>query len=414
MGALVTLFAFTGLAVAYENLKGRALEEAEVASEDAVVAAREAARASSVKSEFLANMSHEIRTPMNGIVGALELLRRPTPGTDPAENVEIAHRSALALLDLLNDIVDVSKIEADKLQIERVPTDLHGTLRDVASVMQPLADERHLSLKLDIADGVPRYVETDPLRLRQVVTNLVSNAIKFTRTGSVRLRAELCREEPGSFAVEVVDTGVGIAEESIERVFENFAQADSSTTREFGGTGLGLSISRRLARLMGGDLTATSRLGVGSTFRLTPPLVPVEEVLAQRTPALRPGPEGLRVLVVDDNEINRLVAVRLLEKLGHTTETATDGAEALAAVRDAGPPFDLVVMDCQMPVMDGYDATREVRKLPAPRGETRILAVTGHAMQGDWDKCIAAGMDGYLSKPITVERCRVAIAEVMA
>ena len=416
MGALVTLVAVAGLAVAYENLKNRALEEAAGAFRVAEEAARAAAAASLAKSEFLANMSHEIRTPMNGIVGALELLRDPDPELDPAEQIDIAHRSALALLQLLNDIIDVSRIEAGKLTVEAIPCELRTALRDAVSVMRTLASDRGIDFKLERSPSVPEHARADPLRIRQVVTNLVSNAIKFTPVGAVTVRIDAAEEGGATvLVVDVEDSGIGIDPEKLPHIFETFTQADSSTTREFGGAGLGLAISRRLARLMGGDLEATSELGRGSTFRFRVPVVPLSAPEVQQTPALLQGPTDLRCLVVDDNEINLLVATRMLSKLGHRAEQASDGATAVARIREADPPFDLLVLDCQMPVMDGYEAARTIRALDdAERRAVPILAATGNAMQGDWDRCAAAGMDGYVSKPITVERLRLAIAEVMA
>ena len=256
--------------------------------------------------------------------------------------------------------------------------------------------------------------QVDPLRIRQVVTNLISNAIKFTPRGAVTVSvgARTLTDGTDDITVSVRDTGVGIPAAALPHIFDNFSQADSSTTREFGGAGLGLAISRRLARMMNGDLKVESEVGRGAVFRFCFPALRLSRVEAEHTPALRPDPVGLRVLVADDNEVNRLVATRMLQKLGHATETAADGAEAVARIEGAHPAFDLVLMDCQMPVMDGYAAARAIRRLDGPVRDMPILAATGNAMRGDWERCIAAGMSGYISKPITLERLRLAIAEV--
>jgi len=486
----------------------------------------EAEAATLAKSEFLANMSHEIRTPMNGVIGVAELLAQAGLTVQQRDLVDLIRQSADSLMAIINNVLDFSKIEARKLGVDRRPIDPLVAAEDVVALLEPTATEKGLRLLIDATPDVPRRLMTDPVRFRQVLTNLVSNAVKFTIQGRVRVDLE---RDQDALRVTVSDTGIGIAEGKLGRLFVEFSQADSSTTRRFGGTGLGLAISKQLVGLMGGTIGAWSRAGTGSSFWFTLPLTgdeaapePIEpsaapegarvlvcetdevagQALARQLrslglvvetpgeegaraaleaaareerpyalvllagddlrappgaarrvvrlapsneaslpgegrawalplrpsriprlvrevfdgapaapppadppPAARPTVAGTRVLLAEDNAVNRKIAVRILERLGCSVEVASNGREAVECAARA--PFDVVLMDCQMPEMDGYQAAAEIRNrlgtaLP-------IVALTAHALAGDRDRCLAAGMDDYLTKPVRVESVRAVL-----
>ena len=393
--------------------------------EQQLAEARDLAEAASrAKSEFLANMSHEIRTPLNGILGFGKMLR-DEKDREPADRrawVQAICRSGNHLLSLINDILDLSKIEAGQLQIEEVDCDLGELLSGVMSTLRSKALERGVSLELELEGGVPASVHTDPTRLRQVLMNLVGNAIKFTHQGSVTIHAAY-DEASNRVRFDVTDTGIGIPQNKLDAIFRPFEQADTSTTRKYGGTGLGLSISQRLAERLGGGLGVTSTPGRGSTFSMTidpgdvtrvPRLQPGIGEAIRHDARGEPGPADanpadsmnaetgrkLKVLLVDDGPVNRMLIQAVLADSGMEVVEATNGEEAVAAVRHANhdeTPFDLILMDMQMPVIDGYEATRQLREA----GQTLpILALTAAAMKGDRDRCLAVGCDAYLSKPI--------------
>ena len=397
-----------------------AAEAASVAARAASVAAEAASRS---KSAFLANMSHEIRTPLSAIVGYADLL--VDPAADPASDERAAapdgiRRNARHLLGLIGDILDVSKIEAGKMAVERLPVDLPQLVAEVASLMRPRAVAKGLSFGVAFDGPVPRTVHTDPLRLKQVLVNLIGNATKFTAAGSVTLRVAC----GSTLSFVVVDTGIGMTADQAHRLFQPFTQADESTTRRFGGTGLGLTISRRLAELLGGGLTVTSTPGRGSAFTATVDpgdLAGVDRLTGLTEAGLRPVEpaaadgdlprlDGRRVLLAEDGEDNQLLIGFYLRRTGAELTVADNGRIALdraVAAAAAGRPFDLVLTDMQMPELDGYGLAAALRRggLTVP-----IVALTAHAMAGDRERCLAAGCTDYLAKPVD----RVALVRMIA
>jgi len=391
--AAVTLRQFRALVGRRQELEQLAarLQEARLGAESA----------SQAKSAFLANMSHELRTPFNGMLGMLSLLESSPLNAEQADHLRTARESATHLLDILNDILDMSKLESGRLELSPAPMDLHRLVRDVESLMSLSAAPKGLSLQAEIGPDVPAWVLADGTRLKQILFNLVANAVKFTAQGSVRVtvNAEPAQDGRSLVHVDVSDTGIGLDAEALGRLFQRFSQADASTARQFGGTGLGLEISRSLARMMGGDITVRSTPGQGSTFSVS---LPLPLATAPATVAAPPGPPGvarpLRILVVDDHPVNRKFMQLLLQRMGHEVRLAVDGADAVGQVMEALP--DLVLMDIHMPVVDGIEATRQLRALPLPAGGVQIVALSADAYKTTRDQVFAVGMNGFLAKPV--------------
>ena len=379
--------------------------------------------ANRAKSEFLANMSHEIRTPMNALLGYIDLLCDPDATEDErAKYGETIRRSSDHLLTILNDILDISRIEASRLVINSADISPFGLAKEVLLLMMTQASERDLELVLEVPGAIPEVIETDLVRTRQILLNLVGNAIKFTHSGGVKLVLRLDEHEASDhryLLFEVVDTGIGIPADKLEQIFEPFSQADTSSTRRYGGTGLGLTISKRLAILLGGDIAVTSVLGRGSTFTLRlyagelrrAALRPysneecrLEPTVATLRDDVSPARLSGRILVVEDVELNQRLMAALLRRAGATVDLADDGRQGMEralAAEAAGEPYDLVLMDMQMPVMDGYDAVRALR---AAGFQRPILALTALAMTTDRVRCLDAGCNDYETKPVQRER----------
>lgn len=393
---------------------------ADVALRRAKEVAEESARAKGI---FLATMSHELRTPMNGVLGCTQLLQDTSLTDAQRQLLQTMHRSAEALLVLVNDILDFSKIEAGKMSLEAADVHLRSLIDDVLTLVSELAKKKALELTVDVAPDVPDNLRGDPVRLRQILFNLVGNAIKFTESGRVAVSVTLQQAPshlPESILLgwRITDTGIGMTEEQQTRLFQAYSQAEASTARKFGGTGLGLMICRQLVELMGGEIAVESQTGKGTTFRYTTLVLPTiqrEQVQPVVTAASKPSSKAVslkRILVADDNEINQMVACKFLQKLGFEVEIARNGREAVEAASRTS--YDAILMDCEMPEMDGYDATRAIRQRET--GHNRhipVIALTGHASVDDERVCVDAGMDAVLTKPVTLPALRGTLDRIL-
>ncbi len=419
VGGLIFLLAL-GLAITYEALKNHAIGSLEDANEQLrafyaaseqsareLERARDAAEAAGrARAAFLASMSHEIRTPLNAVIGMTSLLVDSPLSATQRDSIETIRTSGESLLAVINDILDLSKIESGKLAIDEQPFDPVDQIHKCVGILRMTATHKGLDIRTEIADGFPRVVLGDAMRLRQILLNLLSNAVKFTENGEIIISADhrALSDDGSEIHIAVRDTGIGISESEKMRLFQAFSQVDVSTSRKYGGTGLGLVISRRLAELMKGSMWVESDVGRGSQFHFTLQVAPAT---AEADSASRdspnagvPLPANLRLLLVDDNAINRKVALKMLERLGLAADVATDGAEACRAA--AKTSYDVILMDVQMPVMDGLEATRAIRATHESRPRPWVIALTANACEDDRRECLDAGMEDFVRKPFTI------------
>jgi len=390
----------TGLDITESVANNQALKSANIQIREAL---RSAENANQSKSVFLANMSHEIRTPMNGILGATELMLDQTVDEEQKQYIDIIHSSSHALLNIINDILDLSKIESGSFELEQINFDLHQLCNEVYQLFSSSAKQKGIQILYFYGADLPQFWIGDPNRIRQILNNLFSNALKFTHQGriDIRVQGERLANHQYNLKLQIKDSGIGIAEKKVGQIFSAFQQADTSTSRKYGGTGLGLTISQYLANAMQGQINVESELGIGSTFSLNIPLKPgVMENRVKRSGLTRNY--QAKVLLAEDNPVNAKIASKILEKLGIESVIVENGELALQETMNK--TFDLVLMDINMPTMDGITAAEKIRELSFPKNQVPILALTANAMMEDKERCINAGMNGFISKPIKLGR----------
>ena len=379
----------------------------ETKKRDLLNARDKALNAEKAKSQFLANMSHEIRTPMNGVLGNAEILLDEELSEIQRRHVKIILNSGTNMLNLLNDILDYSKIESGQLRTENRNFDIRSLLHSITDLYEFSASTKNLHLSLNIAKNLPDFIVSDSTRIQQIVSNLISNSIKFTRVGGITLNATSTQlsNESHEISITVSDTGIGIPKDKIDMIFEDFTQSDNTITRKYGGTGLGLSISKKLALALGGEISVASEENSGSQFTLRIPCeLGQREIYKQRVSSNEPlDLSDKKILLIEDNLINRDLAINFLKDFGATIDEANNGLEGLALANEV--KYDFILMDCQMPVMDGFRSTKEIRKLSGDH-QPIIIAMTANAMRGDREACLEAGMNDYLSKPISKSKLK--------
>ena len=390
----------TGLDITESVANNQALKSANIQIREAL---RSAENANQSKSVFLANMSHEIRTPMNGILGATELMLDQSIEDDQKQYIDIIHSSSHALLNIINDILDLSKIESGSFELEQINFDLHQLCHEVYQLFSSAAKQKGIQILYFYGADLPQFWIGDPNRIRQILNNLFSNALKFTHQGriDIRVQGERLASHQYDLKLQIKDSGIGIAEKKINQIFSAFQQADSSTSRKYGGTGLGLTISQYLANAMQGKIEVESELGLGSTFSLSLPLKPGEIETTTKRSGLDRNYQA-KVLLAEDNTVNAKIASKILDKLGIHVVTVANGE--LALNETVNKTFDLILMDINMPIMDGITAAEKIRDLSFPKNQVPILALTANAMMEDKERCIKAGMNGFISKPIKLGR----------